>query len=84
LVYIAGDFTRYDEHAVVQINRSIECRSSPAIQEAPRVRQSRTAGRRVYVIHTGHFGTGNVEIAIDSPDDLERAKPPVLESCEAN
>jgi predicted transport protein len=36
------------------------------------------------VTHVGHFGTGNVEITIDSPDDLEQAKPLVLESYEAN
>lgn len=32
----------------------------------------------------GHFGTGNLEIVVDSPDDIERAKPMILASYEAN
>jgi predicted transport protein len=32
----------------------------------------------------GHFGTGNLEIAVASTDDLERAKDPVRSSYEAN
>jgi predicted transport protein len=32
----------------------------------------------------GHFGTGDLEITIASPDDLERAKPLILASYEAS
>jgi predicted transport protein len=32
----------------------------------------------------GHFGTGDLEISIRSEDDLERAKPLILKSYEAN
>lgn len=32
----------------------------------------------------GHFGTGDLEISIRSEDDLERAKPLILQSYEAN
>lgn len=32
----------------------------------------------------GHFGTGGLEITIRSDEDLERAKPLIVKSCEAN
>ncbi len=32
----------------------------------------------------GHFGTGDLEVTIDSPEDLERAKPLVVASYEAS
>ena len=186
LVCVAGDFTRYDEHAVLQINRSIElvryrdyggellalelltsteakatAAGQPAAvnlkppgskqpsektvtelhQQAPqalkelydtleqhllglgddvvkKVNKNYYAFRRlknfacvevhpqsqkllVYVKSTadpdvlvpgftrdvtniGHFGTGNLEISIDSSEDLEQAKPLVQASYEAN
>lgn len=36
------------------------------------------------VREVGHFGTGDVEITIASPDDLERARPLLLESYESD
>lgn len=36
------------------------------------------------VTNIGHFGTGNLEIVIDSGEDIEKAKPLILASYEAN
>ena len=36
------------------------------------------------VTNIGHFGTGNLEITIHSAEDLERAKPNIASSYEAN
>jgi predicted transport protein len=36
------------------------------------------------VSNIGHFGTGDLEIRIDSVDDLERAKPLILTSYETS
>jgi predicted transport protein len=36
------------------------------------------------VRNIGHFGTGDLEITIGSDDDLERAKPLIVKSYEAN
>jgi predicted transport protein len=36
------------------------------------------------VRHIGHYGTGDLEITIDSDDDLERAKPLLVKSYESS
>ncbi len=36
------------------------------------------------VRNLGHFATGGLEITIGSDDDLERAKPLIVKSCEEN
>jgi predicted transport protein len=36
------------------------------------------------VRNIGHFGTGDLEITIRTADDLERAKPLIIKSYEAN
>ena len=32
----------------------------------------------------GHYGTGDLEITVRSPDDLERAKPLIIKSYEGS
>jgi predicted transport protein len=36
------------------------------------------------VTSIGHFGTGNLEVVIDSPEDIDKAKPLIAASYEAN
>lgn len=36
------------------------------------------------VRHVGHFGTGDLEVSLKSHDDLERAKPLIIQSYEAS
>jgi predicted transport protein len=36
------------------------------------------------VSEVGHYGTGDLEIALSKPEDLERAKPLIVQSYEAS
>lgn len=69
LISIAGDFTKYDEHAVQQINRDIELVRYRRYEDVRKI---------------GHFGTGDLGIRIVSEADVEKAKPLLMQSYEAS
>ena len=48
------------------------------------LRTGNTKGFTRDVRKIGHFGTGDLEIRISSDEDLEKAKPLLLESYEAS
>jgi hypothetical protein len=126
LVCVASDFTRYDEHAIAQINRSIELvryrdydgafltldlmastsasATSAEGQEGPARAPAgdRTVTQLLVYLKTdpksialepgftrdmtkiGHFGTGDLEVAIGNHGDFERAQQLITASYQAS
>jgi hypothetical protein len=85
LVCVASDFTRYDEHAIGQINRSIELvryrdhggafLTFDLVASTSAKSIALEAGFTRDMSKIGHFGTGDLEVCIGSHGDFERAQP---------